>query len=98
MRGEVERQASVSSGGERRIGTGSAMRRIVALADAARVSPAFDHMYAAGGQPSNAAGRLLKDSLLVALYRLRNEFGEQLEYKLLFRTRRLQAHVARLFF
>jgi hypothetical protein len=96
MRGEVERQAGVGS--ERRIGTGSAMRRIEALADAARVSPAFDRMYTGGGQPPNAPRRLLKDCLLVALYRLRDEFGEQLEYKLLLRTRRLQAHVGRLFF
>jgi hypothetical protein len=71
---------------------GSAIRRIEALADATRVSPAFDGLCAGGGSPQRAPQGPLKASLLVALYRLRDELGEQLEYNLLLRARRLLAH------
>ena len=52
-----------------------------------RLSPVFDAMYAASGRPSVPPERLLKGSLLMALYTVRSErqFCEQLEYNLLFR-------------
>src|SRR6478735_6013423 len=53
----------------------------------AELSPVFDRMYAAGGRPSIPPERLLKASLLIALYSVRSEraFCEELEYNLLFR-------------
>ena len=55
-----------------------------ALAD---LSAVFDQIYAADGRPSVPPERLLKASLLLALYSVRSErfFCEQLEYNLLFR-------------
>ena|SRR5215207_713832 len=55
-----------------------------ALAD---LSPVFNAMYAAGGRPSIPPERLLKASLLIALYSARGEraFCEQLNYDLLYR-------------
>lgn len=55
-----------------------------ALAD---LSPVFNAMYAAGGRPSIPPERLLKASLLIALYSARGEraFCEQLNYNLLYR-------------
>ncbi len=65
------------------------IRRIKKLADAclAGMSPIFDAMYAATGRPSIPPERLLKASLLMALYSQRSErqFCEQLGYNLLFR-------------
>jgi transposase len=65
------------------------IRRIKKLADAclAGMSPTFDAMYAATGRPSIPPERLLKASLLMALYSQRSErqFCEQLGYNLLFR-------------
>jgi transposase len=59
------------------------------LADAAlaQLSPRFDEMYSAVGRPSIPPERLLKASLLMALYTVRSErmFCEQLDYNLLFR-------------
>ena len=51
------------------------------------LSPVFDAMYAATGRPSIPPERLLKASLLMALYTVRSErlFCEQLDYNLLFR-------------
>ena len=51
------------------------------------MSPAFGAMYADGGRPSIAPERLLKASLLIALYSVRSErlFCEQLAYNMLFR-------------
>ena len=48
---------------------------------------AFDRMYAQGGRRSIPPERLLKASLLIALYSIRSErqFCEQLDYNLLFR-------------
>jgi transposase len=51
------------------------------------LSPVFDQMYAAGGRPSIPPERLLKASLLIALYSIRSEtaFCEELDYQLLYR-------------
>jgi transposase len=65
------------------------LRRVKELADAAlaQLSALFDEMYSAIGRPSIPPERLLKASLLMALYTVRSErlFCEQLDYKLLFR-------------
>jgi len=65
------------------------IRRIKKLADAClvRVSPTLDAMYSVTGRPSIPPERLLKASLLMALYTVRSErqFCEQLGYNLLFR-------------
>src|SRR5579864_7029090 len=64
-------------------------RRVKEFADAAlaQLSPLFDEMYSAIGRPSIPPERLLKASLLMALYTVRSErlFCEQLDYNLLFR-------------
>ena len=74
---------------EKRVPTGHPLRTIKALADQAlgALSPEFDAMYAEIGRPSIPPERLLKASLLIALYSVRSErfFCEQLEYNLLFR-------------
>lgn len=53
----------------------------------AGLSPMFDAMYAQTGRPSIPPERLLKASLLIALYSVRSEraFCEELDYNLLFR-------------
>jgi transposase len=65
------------------------LRTIKALSDQAlrELSPEFDRMYAEVGRPSIPPERLLKASLLIALYSVRSEraFCEQLDYNLLFR-------------
>ncbi len=65
------------------------LRRIKRLADEAlaELSPTFDAMYQAGGRPSIPPERLLKASLLIALYSVRSEraFCEELDYHLLVR-------------
>src|SRR5207244_7933987 len=65
------------------------LRRVKELADAAltQLSPLFDEMYSEIGRPSIPPERLLKASLLMALYTVRSErmFCEQLDYNLLFR-------------
>jgi len=65
------------------------LRTIKTLADRALVelSPEFDRMYADVGRPSIPPERLLKASLLIALFSVRSEraFCEQLDYNLLFR-------------
>lgn len=64
-------------------------RRIKKMADECLVtmSSTFDAMYAGTGRPSIPPERLLKASLLMALYSVRSErqFCEQLGYNLLFR-------------
>ncbi len=74
---------------DQRVPTGHPLRTIKALADhaLAALSPEFDAMYAEIGRPSIPPERLLKASLLIALYSVRSErfFCEQLEYNLLFR-------------
>jgi transposase len=51
------------------------------------LSPTLDAMYSGGGRPSIPPERLLKATLLMALYTVRSErmFCEQLQYNLLFR-------------
>jgi transposase len=65
------------------------LRRIKQLAEGARkqLSPVFDQMYSTVGRPSIPPERLLKASLLMALYTVRSErlFCEQLDYNFLFR-------------
>jgi transposase len=65
------------------------VRRIKQLADVAlrELSPVFDRMYAAEGRPSIPPERLLKATVLMALYSVRSErqLCEQLTYNLLFR-------------
>ena len=53
----------------------------------AKLSPLFDGMYSSVGRPSIPPERLLKATLLMALYTVRSErqFCEQLDYNLLFR-------------
>ncbi len=65
------------------------LRVIKKLADQAlkALSPDLDRMYAEVGRPSIPPERLVKSSLLIALYSVRSEraFCEQLDYNLLFR-------------
>ncbi len=65
------------------------IRQIKKLADAAlsKLSPVFDAMYSGVGRPSIPPERLLKATLLMALYTIRSErqFCEQLDYNMLFR-------------
>ena len=69
--------------------TDHSLRVIKMLADQAlkELSPDLDRMYANVGRPSIPPERLLKSSLLIALYSARSEraFCEQLDYNLLFR-------------
>ena len=74
---------------EERIPQDHPLRRIKEVADAAlaQLSPLFDRMYASVGRASVPPERLLKASLLIALYSMRSEraFCEELEYNLLYR-------------
>ena len=74
---------------EARVPAEHPLRTMKGLADRAlaALSPEFDRMYADGGRPSIPPERLLKSSLLIALYSVRSEraFCEQLDYNLLFR-------------
>ena len=91
MRGEERRQRSmlVVVNLEERIPKEHPLRRIKQMADAAlkELSPIFEQMYSPLGRPSIPPERLLKASLLMALYTIRSErmFCEQLDYNLLFR-------------
>jgi transposase len=91
MRGEERRQRAmlVVIDAERRVPQEHPLRRIKQLAEAAlaELSPVFDEMYSRVGRPSIPPERLLKSSLLMALYTVRSErlFCEQLDYNLLFR-------------
>ena len=60
---------------EERVPQDHPLRRIKAVADAAleRLSPEFDRMYARVGRASVPPERLLKASLLIALYSVRSE-------------------------
>jgi len=66
-----------------------ALRRVKQLADAvlSTLSPTFDAMYSAIGRPSIPPERLLKATVIMALYSVRSErlLCEQLGYNLLFR-------------
>src|SRR6266849_3505251 len=91
MRGEERRQREmlVVFDVEQRVAKEHPLRRIKELVDAVlqELSPLFDQMYSAVGRPSIPPERLLKASLLMALYTVRSErlFCEQLDYNFLFR-------------
>jgi transposase len=74
---------------EERVPGDHPLRSIKRLADGmlAELSPVFDEMYAELGRPSIPPERLLKASLLIALYSVRSEraFCEELDYNLMFR-------------
>lgn len=74
---------------ESRIPKDHPIRRIKKLADEAlrEMSPLFDQMYEEGGRPSVPPERLLKATLLMALFSVRSErqLCEQLDYNLMFR-------------
>jgi transposase len=91
MRGRREAQATMLAfvDLEERVPRVHPLRVVKRYADRAlsELSPVFDEMYAAGGRPSIPPERLLKASLLIALYSVRSEraFCEQLDYDLLLR-------------
>jgi transposase len=93
MRGQQEAQVTMLTYREldleKRVPAEHPLRTIKRLADEvlAVLSPQFDGMYAKVGRPSIPPERLLKASLLIALYSVRSEraFCEELEYNLLFR-------------
>jgi transposase len=91
MRGQVDPQSGLFSyfSVEERIPADHPLRRVKAQADAvlASMSAEFDAMYASVGRPSIAPERLLKASLLIALYSVRSDrlFCEMLDYNMLFR-------------
>jgi len=74
---------------EARVPLDHPLRTIKPIADLAlaELSPEFEHMYAKVGRPSIPPERLLKSSLLIALYSVRSEraFCEELDYNLLWR-------------
>src|SRR6202049_4226290 len=74
---------------EQRVPANHPIRLIKQLAEVAleELSPLFAQMYSEVGRPSIPPERLLKASLLMALYTVRSErmFCEQLDYNLLFR-------------
>ena len=74
---------------EERIPRDHPLRALRTLVDAvlAELNDLFEAMYSATGRPSIAPERLLRASLLQALYTIRSErqLVEQLDYNLLFR-------------
>lgn len=91
MRGHVDPQANMFSyfSPESRVPATHPLRSIKAHADAVlkSMSRDFDELYAIDGRPSIAPERLLKGSILIALYSLRSErlLCEMLDYNILFR-------------
>jgi transposase len=91
MRGEERQQRSMLMvlNLEQRVPKEHPLRRIKQLSETVlkQLSPTFDRMYSASGRPSIPPERLLKASLLMALYTVRSErlLCEQLDYNLLFR-------------
>jgi transposase len=91
MRGHVEAQASMFSyfSPESRVPSEHPLRSIKAYVDELLrgLSRQFAQMYAKGGRPSIPPERLLKATLLMALYSVRSErlFCEALDYNILFR-------------
>jgi len=91
MRGEERQQRSMLMvmDVEQRIPQEHPLRRIKQVTDRVlkNLSLIFDQMYSSVGRPSVPPERLLKGSLLMALYTIRSErlFCEQLDYNLLFR-------------
>src|SRR5467141_2978819 len=91
MRGEERQQRSMLMvlDLEQRVPQDHPLRRIKQLAETVLqgLSASFDRMYSATGRPSIPPERLLKASLLMALYTVRSErmLCEELDYNLLFR-------------
>jgi transposase len=91
MRGQLDPQSSmfVYFSPESRVPAEHPLRRVKALADAVLCSmnAEFDRLYASTGRPSIPPERLLKASLLMALYSVRSDrmFCEMLDYNILFR-------------
>lgn len=91
MRGQEKKQTSmlILRSPEDFVPKQHPIRRIKKLADDVlrTLSPTFEAMYAQGGRPSIPPERLLKATILMALYTVRSErqFSEQLNYNLLFR-------------
>jgi transposase len=91
MRGEDQKQAAMYSYVtlSARIPADHPVRAIRAMVDRAleRMDAEFDELYSHTGRPSIAPERLLRASLLMALYSIRSErqLMEQLDYNLLFR-------------
>jgi len=91
MRGQVDPQSGLFSyfSIEERIPADHPLRRVKAQADVVlgSMGAEFDAMYASGGRPSIAPERLLKATLLIALYSVRSDrlFCEMLDYNMLFR-------------
>jgi transposase len=91
MRGHLDPQASMFSyfSPEARVPTAHPLRSIKGYADTVLKSLGrdFDELYAVSGRPSIPPERLLKASLLIALYSVRSDrlFCEMLDYNILFR-------------
>lgn len=91
MRGEERGQRAMLMviDAEKRVPKAHPIRRIKQLAEAGleELSPLFDEMYSTVGRPSIPPERLLKASLLMALYTVRSErmLCERLDYDLMFR-------------
>lgn len=91
MRGQEKKQTSmlVLRSPEDFVPKEHPIRRIKKMADEVlrSLSPTLEGMYAEGGRPSIPPERLLKATVLMALYTVRSErqFCEQLGYNLLFR-------------
>jgi transposase len=91
MRGTDTKQGSMFTvlSPEKRVPKDHPLRPLKRMCDEAlsRMSPLFDAMYSTVGRPSIPPERLLKSTLLMALYTVRSErlFCEQLDYNILFR-------------
>jgi transposase len=91
MRGHVQPQGGLFSyfSPESRVPSEHPLRSVKAYADAAlkALSSDLDALYAEAGRPSIPPERLLKASLLIALYSVRSDrlFCEMLDYNILFR-------------
>ena len=91
MRGQVNPQANMFSyfSPESRVPVDHPLRSIKAYADKVLTSmdAEFERLYAETGRPSIAPERLLKGSLLIALYSVRSDrmLCEMLDYNILFR-------------
>lgn len=91
MRGHIDPQGALFSyvNMERRVPDNHPLRRIKNDVDGVlhSLSAEFEAMYASTGRPSIAPERLLKATLLIALYSVRSDrlFCEMLDYNLLFR-------------
>src|SRR5512134_1087923 len=91
MRGRVDPQESMFSylSPDSRVPEGHPLRPIKQHADTVlgSMNAEFDRIYAEIGRPSVAPERLLKASLLIALYSVRSDrlFCEMLDYNMLFR-------------